>query len=141
VEDARTVYSLIHLADGSINSGWVGPAGHNKNHLDLGRQLLVLPREDGRNDPDRANGRSDLQRRRHLDPEFHAAALEGLRRGWENRMWTDVGIIEAIRAFARREGRPPRQQEFGAEFGLPGYGTVWRRLGPVGKTIRKALGS
>jgi DNA-binding transcriptional ArsR family regulator len=119
----------------------VGRARLNKNHLDLGRELLVLPDEDGRSDLDRGNGRSVLQKRRHLDPEFHEAALEGLRKGREGRMWTDAAMIEAIRDFTRREGRPPRQREFRADFGLPGYGTVWRRLGTIGEVVRIALRS
>jgi hypothetical protein len=54
-------------------------------------------------------------------------------------MWTNSAILEAIRDFIRREGRSPRQQEFRAKFGLPGYGTVWRRLGPVGAAVGTAL--
>jgi hypothetical protein len=54
-------------------------------------------------------------------------------------MWTDAAMIEAIRDFTRRESRPPRQREFRAKFGLPGYGTVWRRLGPLGAAVGMAL--
>lgn len=133
------IQAAIHFPLVFIMDSWVVPAGHNKNRLDLGRRPLVLPTEDGRSDPDRANARSATQKLRHLDAEFHEAALQGLRKGRESREWTDSAIIEAIRGFARREGRPPRQQEFRAELGLPGYGTVWRTLGPIAKTVRLAL--
>ncbi|MGH9195855.1 MAG: homing endonuclease associated repeat-containing protein [Acidimicrobiia bacterium] len=54
-------------------------------------------------------------------------------------MWTESDILQAIRDFGRKEGRTPQQHEFRSELGMPGYGTVWRRLGPVADVISRAL--
>lgn len=54
-------------------------------------------------------------------------------------MWSDAEIFQAIQDFARREGRPPEQHEFRNDYGLPGYGTVWRRVGSVKRATTEAL--
>jgi HNH endonuclease len=121
------------------DTGWVVPTLVNKNRLDLGRYKTILPEEDGRSDPTTARDRSSLQKRRHLDPAFHQAALNGLKRGRESRMWSESEMLQAIRDFVRKEGRAPQQHEFRRDLGMPGYGTVWRRLGPVTDVISRAL--
>lgn len=118
---------------------FVVPTLVNKNRLDLGRYKTILPEEDGRSSPSDAEARSALQKMRHLDPSFHEAAIKGLEKGRETRAWSDSEILEAIRDFVRREGRTPEQHEFRGELGLPGYGTVWRRLGPVAEAVEQAV--
>jgi hypothetical protein len=134
-------YPVIHLPLVLILDSWVVPTEHNKNRLEqvLDRRALCLPKDDGRSDPTCARDRSSRQKRRHLDPAFHAAALNGLKKGRESRVWSDTDIMKAVRDFVRREGRAPQQHEFRNDAGMPGYGTVWRRLGPVKSAIMRAL--
>lgn len=54
-------------------------------------------------------------------------------------MWSDSDILRAIQDFVQREGRAPQQHEFRKDLGMPGYGTVWRRLGSVSAAIERAL--
>lgn len=122
-----------------VNDSKVVPTLLNKNRLELGNYSVTLPEEDGRSDRSSADDRSNLQRKRHLDRRFHEAALNGLKKGRESRMWSDSEMLQAIRDFVRREGRPPQQHEFRSTYGLPGYGTVWRRLGSVARAIKQAL--
>lgn len=111
----------------------------NKNRLELARHKTMLPDEDGRSDPATASDRSRLQKRRHLDPAFRQAALNGLKKGRESRMWSESDILQAVRDFVQREGRAPQQHEFRSDLGMPGYGTVWRRLGPIADVIKQAV--
>lgn len=116
----------------------VVPTLVNQNRLDLGKYKTILPNEDGRSEPSSAYVRSIRQKKRHLDLAFHEAALNGLKKGRESRMWSDEEILQAIRDFVVREGRTPNQREFRSDLGMPGYGTVWRRLGPLTNVIRRA---
>lgn len=119
----------------------MGPTVLNKNPVEqlLDRRALCLPKEDGRSDPSSARDRTNLQKRRHLDPVLHQAALNGLEKGRESRMWSESDILQAIRDFVQREGRAPQQHEFRSDLGMPGYGTVWRRLGPIAAVIKQAV--
>lgn len=119
---------------------WVGPAHNNKNHLDLGRQLLLLPNEDGRSDARRAKKRSSIQKSRHKDPDFHSAALWGLEKGRQSRRWTERLILESIRRFNAQKGRPPGQAELRTKNGLPSYGVIHRSFGGLSNVIARALG-
>lgn len=54
-------------------------------------------------------------------------------------MWSESDILQAVRDFVQREGRAPQQHEFRSHLGMPGYGTVWRRLGPIADVIKQAV--
>lgn len=118
----------------------VDPARHNKNHLDLGRQLLPIANADGRSDPRGAKSRSSIQKSRHKDPDFHRAALKGLEKGRQSRRWTERSILESIRLFDAQNGRPPSQTELRTKNGLPSYGVIHRSFGNLSNGIALALG-
>ncbi len=123
-----------------VMTGSVGPTRHNKNHLDLGRQVVLIANEDGRSDSRGAKKRSSIQKSRHEDPHFLRSALKGLEKGRESRRWTERSILEAIRRFNVRNGRPPGQTELRTKNGLPSYGVIHRTFGGLSNVISRALG-
>lgn len=117
----------------------VGPASRNSNHLYV--ECGPLPEEipDGRNDPDLADRRSELQKKRLRNGPYRDSSLRGLAKGREARSWSDEAIFEAIRSFYRKQERHPKQADFRSGHGLPGYGTVWRRFGSAKEAVAIAL--
>lgn len=102
----------------------------NANHVEIASELVEIEWSDLRGDPDRADQRSEIQRRRHAEnPHFHDSALGALERGRKVRAWSEEQILQAIREFHARVGRPPAYEEFRKKCGLPDYKTVWRRFG------------
>lgn len=115
--------------------------GINANHVDIPPDLLKVDWSDLRGDPDRADKRSEIQHRRHVkDAHFHEAALEALERGRAVHAWSEEQILQAIREFHAREGRPPSYYDFRKKCGLPDYKTVWRRFGSSKVAVALALG-
>lgn len=117
----------------------VGPSGRKTNHLKLGSELLKAEWDNASSDPARAEERSDRQRRRHLDPDYHKAALSGLDRGRKANMWSDEEILAAIRNFYKQLGRTPSYYELRRENGLPDYSTIRRRFGSSKIAVRLAI--
>ncbi len=117
----------------------MGPASRNSNHVYL--EAGPLPEEipDGRNDPHLAGRRSQLQKKRLRNDSYRDSSLQGLAKARLARSWSDDAILEAIRSFYRKQGRPPKQGDFRSRNGLPGYGTVWRRLGSAKEAVSIAL--
>ena len=115
------------------------PASINANHVDLDFSNFEVPWSDGRADPNGSSMRSELVRRRHLDPDYHRAALDGLNAGRETRSWETESILSAIRDFYSCHWRVPRQDEFRNSNGLPKYSTLWRRFGSGNRAIELAL--
>lgn len=113
----------------------------NANHVEIASDLVKVDWSDLRGDPDRADQRSEVQRRRHAEqPEFHEAALRGLERGRQAASWTEEQILLAIRGFQAKFGRPPAYEEFNKDNGLPDYKTVWRKFGSSKVALTLALG-
>lgn len=117
----------------------VGPASINANHVDLDFSNFQVPWSDGRTDPHGSSLRSELVRRRHLDPDYHRAALDGLKAARATRAWETESILAAIREFYSCHKRVPRQDEFRNSNGLPGYSTLLRRFGSGKRAIELAL--
>lgn len=113
----------------------------NANHIEMASDLVKVDWSDLRSDPDRADQRSEIQRRRHAtDPKSHEAALRALERGRQTQAWSREQILEAIRAFHARVGRPPAYGDFRKQYGLPDYKTVWRRFRSSKVAVAIALG-
>lgn len=123
----------------SIMANWVVPASCNANHVDLDFHNFEVPWSDGRADPSGSSLRSELVRRRHLDPDYHRAALDGLNAARKIRSRETESILGAIRDFYSCHNRAPRQAEFRNSNGLPGYSTLLRRFGSGRKAIELAL--
>ena len=123
----------------SIMANWVVPASINANHVDLDFPNFEVRWSDGRADPNGSSLRSEMVRRRHLDPDYHRAALGGLNAARATRVWETESILASIREFYSCHKRAPRQDEFRNSNGLPGYSTLWRRFGSGKRAIELAL--
>ena len=114
---------------------------HNANQLDLGSDQVKVAWTSRFYEPQASARRSEIQKRRHeKDPEFHKASLDILRQSREARFWSEERILEAIRDFHSKTGRPPSNYEFRKTKELPDYATLWRRFGSIGVAISRALG-
>lgn len=113
---------------------------HNANHLVLGSDQLKVDWTNRWDDPEVAARRSEIQRLRHVDdPKFHEASLEILKRSREARFWSEERILEAIRNFRAKVGRPPSYYDFRKTKELTDYATLWKRFGSIKVAISRAF--
>lgn len=113
---------------------------HNANHLDLGFDQVEVVWTKRFHESEASARRSEIQKLRHANnPEFHKTSLEILKRSREARFWSEERILEAIRDFHSRAGRPPSYYDFRRTMELPDYSTLWKRFGSMGVAISRAL--
>lgn len=141
VESRSALRPFVHLPLVRIMANRAHLTVHNANHPEISSDLLKVEWSDLRGDPEGADQRSEIQRRRHAEePRFHEAALRGLEQGRAVQAWSEEQILQAIRDFHTRVGRPPAYEEFRKKYGLPDYKTVWRKFGSSRVAVAMALG-
>lgn len=116
----------------------MGATDHKANRMEISSDLLEVSWTNRRFEPDDSTRRSEIQRIRHSeDPVFHEKALRNLEAGRLTE-WKEEQILDAIRDFQTRHGRPPRYEELRAANGLPDYKTIWRKFGSSRDAIQAA---